>query len=53
MVDYFFAFLVAAHKFSLNRSDINQAIFIEEILHEYLEIHKQVDEVAIVWLSRA
>ena len=52
VVDYYFAFLIIAHQFSLNRGDLRQAQSLEETLSQYLEMTKANTEVCAVWLMK-
>ncbi len=46
VVDYYFAYIIIAHQFALNRGKLNEACNIEEIFLHYLEMTKSNAEVA-------
>lgn len=52
VVDYYFAYLIVAHQFSLNRHHLTEALKLEEIFKHYLEMTKSNAEVALVWLMK-
>lgn len=51
-VDYYFAFIVVAHQLALNRLQLNQAAFIEDYCHQYLDMTKSNSDIAMVWLMK-
>jgi hypothetical protein len=52
VLDYYFAFLMATHQFTINRYELVDAKIIEDIFEGYLEMTKSNGEVAISWLMR-
>ena len=46
VVDYYFAYIIIAHQFALNRGKLYEACNIEEIFLHYLEMTKSNAEVA-------
>ena len=52
VVDYYFAYIVIAHQFALNRGQLSEACNIEEVFLHYLEMTKSNAEVALVWLMK-
>ena len=52
VLDYYFAFMVAAHQLALNRCEYVDAVLIEDLFKVYLEMTKSNAEVAISWMMR-
>ena len=52
VLDYYFAFLVIAHEFSLSRQQHSKALIIEDVFRQYLEMTRSNAEVALVWVMK-
>ncbi len=52
VVDYYFAYIIIAHQFAVNRGQFVEASKIEEIFLHYLEMTKSNAEVALIWLMK-
>jgi hypothetical protein len=52
ILDYYFAYLVAAHQAALNRYEMIDAKVIEDVFEVYLQMTRTNLEVALVWLMR-
>ena len=51
-VDYYYAYIMVAHQFALNRDECGDAENIEELFQKYMEINKSNAEVGICWLMK-